>query len=75
MSEAEDIWRTDPTTLQDVILDRPAGETRLGEGPPLERIWILSLLERHEEAVKEGQQLLARSQDRHLELGFDRQSG
>jgi hypothetical protein len=68
VTEAEEIWRTDPNTLQDVILDRPAVEARLGECPPLERVWILSLLGRHDEAVKEGHQLLARSQDRFKPL-------
>jgi tetratricopeptide (TPR) repeat protein len=68
VTEAEDIWRTDPNTLQDVILNRPAVEARLGECPPLERVWILSLLGRHDEAIKEGQQLLTRSQDRFKPL-------
>lgn len=72
MTEAKDIWRTDPNTLQDVILDRPAVEARLGECPPLERVWILSLLGRHDEAREEGQQLLARSQDRFKPLAGPR---
>lgn len=65
--EAE-IWRTDPATLRDVLLDRAAVESRLEGCPPLERVWILSLLGRDEEAVAEGRRLLADSQDRFRPL-------
>ena len=58
-----DIWRTDPATLRDVIVDRDAVEARLGDCPMLERVWILSLLDRHEEALEEGHQLLESSED------------
>ncbi|MBT2548985.1 tetratricopeptide repeat protein [Arthrobacter sp. ISL-65] len=51
-----------------MILDRAAVETRLGNCPPLERVWILSLLDRHEEALEEGHQLLASSRDRFKPL-------
>lgn len=68
MTESGDIWRTDPATLQDVILDRSAVEARLGECPPLERVWILSLLGRHEEALDEGHKLLDSSLDRFKPL-------
>jgi tetratricopeptide (TPR) repeat protein len=66
-SEAE-IWRTDPGTLRDVPLDRAAVEDRLEGCPALERVWILSLLGRDEEAVAEGRVLLADSRDRFRPL-------
>ncbi|HET7140308.1 MAG TPA: tetratricopeptide repeat protein [Arthrobacter sp.] len=61
-SEAE-IWRVDPGTLRDVLLDKAAVESRLEGCPALERVWILSLLGRDEEAVAEGRSLLAGSHD------------
>ncbi|WP_234754151.1 hypothetical protein [Arthrobacter ramosus] len=66
-SEAE-IWRTDPATLGDVILDRAAVESQLDGCPALERVWILSLLGRDREAVAEGRRLLEDSQDRFRAL-------
>lgn len=66
-SEAE-IWRTDPATLRDVLLDRAAVEGRLQECPALERVWILSLLGRDQEAVATGRRLLAESPDRFRPL-------
>lgn len=59
-----DIWRTDPVTLQDVVVDRAAMEERLIQCPPLERVWILCLLDRTQEAIAEGRELLAGSADR-----------
>lgn len=63
MSSGPKIWRTDPATLRDVVLDRNAMEDRLGDCPPLERVWFLSLLGRDEEALEEGRKLLAESRD------------
>ena len=68
VTAGRDIWRTDPATLRDVILDRKAVEARLGDCPPLERVWILSLLDRHEEALDEGHRLLESSGDRFKPL-------
>jgi tetratricopeptide (TPR) repeat protein len=65
--EAE-IWRTDPRTLRDVVLDRAAMRARLGVYPSVERVWALSLLGRSEQAVVEGQLLLAGSRDRFRPL-------
>lgn len=59
-----DIWRTDPVTLRDVVLDREAMEARLTQCPALERVWILCLLDRTGEAITEGKKLLAGSTDR-----------
>lgn len=59
-----DIWRTDPVTLRDVVLDREVMEARLGQSPTMERVWILCMLGRTGEAITEGQELLASSRDR-----------
>lgn len=62
------IWRIDPGTLRDVPLDRAVVEDRLEVCPAVERVWILSLLGRDEEAVAEGRVLLADSYDRFRPL-------
>lgn len=63
-----EIWRMDPVTLQDVVVDRRAMSARLGEYPSLERVWALSLLGRDEQAIAEGRLLLAGSADRFRPL-------
>lgn len=63
-----EIWRTDPLTLLDVVVDRQAMKARLGEYPSLERVWALSLLGRDKQAVAEGRELLAGSVDRFRPL-------
>lgn len=63
-----EIWRTDPVTLWDVVVDRRAMSARLGEYPSLERVWALSLLGRDGQAVAEGRVLLAGSADRFRPL-------
>jgi tetratricopeptide (TPR) repeat protein len=65
--EAE-IWQTDPVTLRDVVVDRAAMKARLGVYPSVERVWALSLLGRSEQAVVEGQLLLAGSRERFRPL-------
>lgn len=59
-----EVWRTDPSTLREVVLDVPAMEARLTQCPKLERVWILSLLDRNSEAIAEGLEMLADSRDR-----------
>lgn len=62
-------WRLDPATLREVVLDRAMIESRLDDGcPALERVWILSVLGRDQEAVAEGRLLLAHSRDRFRPL-------
>ncbi|WP_240987090.1 tetratricopeptide repeat protein [Arthrobacter sp. Soil736] len=68
MGSGAEIWRTDPATLRDVVLDRKAVEGRLGGCPPLERVWLLSLLGRDKEALDEGWKLLADAGDRFKPL-------
>jgi hypothetical protein len=63
-----EIWRTDPSTLRDVVVDRAAMKARLGEYPSLERVWALSLLDRGQQSVAEGRALLAGSTDRFRPL-------
>lgn len=72
------IWRTDPATMRDVLLDHGAAEDRLRECSALERVWILSLLGRDEEAAAAGRRLLAESRARFrpllvLALAYQRQ--
>ncbi|MEW1808872.1 hypothetical protein [Pseudarthrobacter sp. NPDC080039] len=59
-----DVWWTDPVTMRDVVLDRAAAEARLTQCPALERVWILCLLDRTQEAIAEAQELLNVSADR-----------
>lgn len=54
--------------MRDVLLDPGAVEDRLQECPALERVWILSLLGRDEEAIAAGRRLLAESRDRFRPL-------
>lgn len=63
-----DIWQTDPVTLRETVLDRDAMEARLDQCPALERVWILSLLDRTREAINEGRGLLEASKDRFRPL-------
>lgn len=59
MSPANDVWITDPATLREVVLDPKALNDRLASCPDLERVWILVLLGRCEEAMAQGEALLA----------------
>ncbi|MDQ0853328.1 tetratricopeptide (TPR) repeat protein [Arthrobacter sp. V4I6] len=68
MKPPGDIWRTDPATLRDVVLDRAVMEDRLTQCPALERVWILCLLDRPQEAITEGLDLLAGASDRFRPL-------
>ncbi|MGY2747683.1 hypothetical protein [Arthrobacter sp. UYCu723] len=63
-----EIWRVDPLTLRDVVVDRRAMSARVGEYPSLERVWASSLLGRDGQAVAEGRVLLAGSADRFRPL-------
>jgi hypothetical protein len=63
-----EIWHTDPSSLRDVVLDQAAMKAGLGEYPSLERVWALSLLDRGQQAVAEGQVLLTGSTDRFRPL-------
>lgn len=68
VAESSPIWRTDPATMRDVVLDREALETKLEDCTPVERVCILALLDRNEAALREGLALLAESQDRFTPL-------
>jgi tetratricopeptide (TPR) repeat protein len=62
------LWRTDPITLREIVLDREALWARLDSCPALERVWILSLLGQPEEAIRAGHALAATARDRLLPL-------
>lgn len=65
MNDLSVLWRTDPATLRDVVLDRKGLEKALAKGcPPLERVRFLTLLSRAPEALEEGFALLNGSPDR-----------
>lgn len=58
MDHREKIWFVDPGTLWDVVVDRDALEARLEDCPDLERVWVLSLLGRGEQAFSEAELLI-----------------
>ena len=64
MAAAGEIWRLDPLTLQEVVLDPRALQDRLEGCPAPERIWILQVLGRLEEAACEGEALLTAAANR-----------
>ncbi|UKA48975.1 hypothetical protein LFT48_16240 [Arthrobacter sp. FW305-123] len=65
MEETASLWRTDPTTFRDVVINRQAVEAALeGDCPPVERVRYLALLGRDAEALDEGFKLLPTSPDR-----------
>lgn len=68
VAESSPIWRTAPATMRDIVLDQAAMETKLEDCTPLERVWILALLGRFDEAQREGLALLAEYQDRFTPL-------
>lgn len=67
-STGAEVWRVDPVTMRDVVVNRKALEDKLEDCPPLERVWILALLDRVDEALAEGRTLLAESADRFKSL-------
>lgn len=68
MSKDGEIWHTDPVTLRDVLLDRARVESSLDGCPEIERVWVLLLLGREQEAVAAGRLLLASAADRFRPL-------
>ncbi|MFJ6535619.1 hypothetical protein ACIQH5_05270 [Paenarthrobacter sp. NPDC091711] len=65
MEDTASLWRTDPATFRDVVINRQALEAALaGDCPPVERVRYLALLGRDAEALDEGFKLLPDSPDR-----------
>ncbi len=65
MEDTASLWRTDPATFRDVVINRQALEDALaGDCPPVERVRYLALLGRDAEALDEGFKLLPDSPDR-----------
>ncbi|MEO5315430.1 hypothetical protein DC347_13275 [Pseudarthrobacter sp. AG30] len=63
METEKKMWRTDQGTLLDVVVDRAAMESRLADCTTVERVWLLTLLGRGDEAITEGRGLLETSED------------
>ena len=61
-------WRIDSVTLREVIDDPQVFRERLSAAPPLERVWILRMLGRLEEAAREGEAILAAASNRFRPL-------
>ncbi|WP_051442106.1 hypothetical protein [Arthrobacter sp. H14] len=71
----EEIWRTDPLTLREEVLDRDAMVAGLAEAAPMERVWMLATLGRVAEASDEGDAILREADNRFgplLLLGYVR---
>lgn len=65
MEDTASLWRTDPATFRDVVINRQGLEAGLaGDCPPVERVRYLALLGRDAEALDEGFKLLPESPDR-----------
>lgn len=57
------IWRIDPASLREVLLDPEAALAQVRQGAPMERIWALRLLEHLDQAAAEAEALLKRVDD------------
>lgn len=68
MTPGAEVWRFDPVSLRDVAVDSQALTDRLPGAPALERVWILRMLCRLEEAAREGEELLASASNRFRPL-------
>lgn len=68
MSVHGEIWHNDPLTLQEVPTNPAALVSHLAAAPPLERVWILRMLGRLEEAALEGEELLTAATNRFRPL-------
>lgn len=67
MDNAQQLWRTDPATLRDYIVDAAAARARIPVCPDPEKLWLMTLLGQEEQALEEGLALL-RSSAEPLEL-------
>jgi hypothetical protein len=62
VEDTASLWRTDPSTFRDVVINRAALEAALeGDCPPVERVRYLGLLRRDSQALEEGHKLLSDS--------------
>jgi tetratricopeptide (TPR) repeat protein len=64
MAPGDNLRDTSPETLPDTVVDLDSMAGRLQTCSALERVWILALLGRYTEAIKEGRALLAGSANR-----------
>jgi len=63
MDNAHQLWRTDPATLRDYIVDAAAAQARIAVCPVPEKPRLMSLLGRAEQALEEGLALVEDSAD------------
>lgn len=68
MTRNKKAWRTDPASLHEVVDDPQIFRDRLPKAPALERVWILGMLGRLDEAASEGETLLAAAPHRFRPL-------
>lgn len=61
MDNAQQLWRTDPATLRDYIVDAAAARARIPVCPDPEKLWLMTLLGQEEQALEEGFALLESS--------------
>jgi hypothetical protein len=54
MDRISTLWRTDPLTLRDTIMDEPAARARLSVCPLPEKLWLLALLGHEDQALDDG---------------------
>lgn len=64
----EELWRVDPSTLREVVIDRPAMLARVVEAPPTEQVWMLTVLGQLDEASRAGETILREAQNRYRPL-------
>lgn len=58
MDNAHQLWRTDPATLRDYIVDAAAARARIAVCPVPEKLRLMALLGHEEQALEEGLPLL-----------------
>ena len=63
MDNAHQLWRTDPATLRDYIVDTAAARARIAVCPVPEKLRLMALLGHEEQALEEGLPLLKASAD------------
>ena len=66
--DGTEAWRIDPVSLREVAGDPQVFRERLRVAPPLERVWILRMLGRLEEAAREGEAILDAASNRFRPL-------
>ena len=63
MENADQLWRTDPATLRDYLIDSAEARARIAACPVPEKLRLLALLGHEEQALEEGLPLLEHAAD------------